>query len=767
MKFFNYLSLGKKIYLLLGVGLIVSIGVFGFLATHAVQESTNAMLQDRLTTTRLVASYLDDTLRQADTEVDAAVSALQSEKPDGSSDPAIADLTRDFSRLSLDIYGIYTTNGSGNLTWDYSSDTAPAAASITLPADLSFPVEDTYISGLVKDPLTREPVVMFIHPLNKTPGYLVVEIDIADSSIASFVRPIQLGKTGYVEIVDQNGIVVARTEPGPKLSPFEKSDHASRFEALIAADKATTGLCHTCHEPTQTIERKDVLAFVPLTVAHWGAVIRQSEAEALGPVNNLKRNLLIFGTCLTIAAIAVVYVTTRDVLSRLKVLSTATRSIAAGNLDNAISINKHDEVGRLAESFEDMRARLKSFYGDLQQRTSELASLLSISEILSQPTALTDFSAALRHVAERTLEITKTSYGAVLLFEEGTLFLVTNLGLYRNRKTRVAVRVDGAVSTLAAQTGKPVMTEDLRKDVRFPGGDRRLKADIHGFLSVPILRDEEVVGILNVASKQARAFSPEDVRLLEGIAQQVSTALENTRLQKEVQQKEQIRGELLRDMFSIQEEERKRIARELHDETSQVVAALNASLETASILIPTDVNKAEGVLKKAQDLSVNILDGIHRLIYELRPSLLDDLGLVAAVRWLTETNLGVSGIETTVTTRGGQRRMPQNIEATLFRVIQEAVTNIARHSGAKKASVRLAFHDTSIKVQIKDDGHGFNVDEAISSRDRPRGLGLVGMRERVSIVGGSVEIRSNAQRGGTLIKIDIPLEKEGDSDAQD
>jgi signal transduction histidine kinase len=767
MKFFNYLSLGKKIYLLLGVGLIVSIGVFSFLATRAVQESTEAMLEDRVTTTRLVASYLDETLRRADAELDSAVTALQGGQPDEVPGQPIADLTSDFSRLSLAISGAYLVDTSGSITRNFFNGPVPPGSAIVLPPDMSFTGQDTYISGLTTDPLTGSPVVMFIHPMDGTPGYLVVEVDISNSSIGSFVRPIQLGQTGYVEIVDQNGIVVTRTEPGPALSPFEKSDHAGRFAALIAAGEATRGLCHTCHEPTQTVERRDVLAFVPLTVAHWGAVIRQSEAEALGPVNNLRRNLLIFGACLTAAAIIVVYITTRDVLSRLKILSTATRSIAAGNLDDAISINKHDEVGLLAESFEDMRARLKSFYGDLQQRTSELASLLSISEILSQPTALTDFTTVLKHVAERTLEITKTNSGAVLLFEEVSLLVAVNLGLYRNRKARASVRLDGAVSTLAVQTGKPVMTDDLRKDVRFPGGDRRLTADVRGFLSVPILSDENVVGVLNVASRQARAFSPEDVRLLEGIARQIATALENTRLQKEVQQKEQIRGELLRDMFSIQEEERKRIARELHDETSQVVAALNASLETASILIPTDAKKAETVLKKAQDLSVNILDGIHRLIYELRPSLLDDLGLVAAARWLAETNLGVSGIAAAVTTRGRQRRLPPNIEATLFRVIQEAVTNIARHSGAKKASVQLDFRDTAIKVQVRDDGRGFNVDEAISSKERPRGLGLVGMRERVSIVGGSLQIKSDLRGAGTLIKIVIPLEKEGDSDAQD
>ena len=244
---------------------------------------------------------------------------------------------------------------------------------------------------------------------------------------------------------------------------------------------------------------------------------------------------------------------------------------------------------------------------------------------------------------------------------------------------------------------------------------------------------------------------------MNSIAAQIAIAVENAKLHLDVQRKDKIRGELLRDIFSIQEEERKRIARELHDETSQVLASLTANLEAAVGTLPASANKTKAMLKKAQALSVNILDELHKLIYELRPSLLDDLGLVAAIRWLVDSNLGAAGVIVNFKTTGRVRRLDTQLETILFRVVQEAVSNIARHADAKNADVSLHFKKSIIRVRVRDDGRGFDVKEAISSKDRPRGLGLLGMKERVELVNGTLSIRSSPGSGGTEINIEIPL----------
>lgn len=158
-------------------------------------------------------------------------------------------------------------------------------------------------------------------------------------------------------------------------------------------------------------------------------------------------------------------------------------------------------------------------------------------------------------------------------------------------------------------------------------------------------------------------------------------------------------------------------------------------------------------------MSIKILDEMNRLVYELRPTLLDDLGLVAAIKWLLDNNLRLAGVTVNLKTAGRPRRLAPRLETTLFRVVQEAVSNIARHAQAKNVSVALRFKKSAIGVHVKDDGRGFDVEEAISSKDRPRGLGLLGMKERVELMNGTLNIRSRLGIG-TEINIEIPLNQE-------
>ncbi|OGO42771.1 MAG: hypothetical protein A2Z05_07640 [Chloroflexi bacterium RBG_16_60_22] len=768
MTFLGKLSLGKKISLLLVLGLVLGISVFSFLGMRAVNQATEVMLEDRLTTAHLVAGYLDETLERALTELGSAARSIGGDGSPAAIAAAAQNLAATYSRLSIEINNVYVVDAGGRVSWSQTGLPALSGRNFTFYPGVSRVTESgtAYISGLVSEPITRTPVVLLTSPVKDraagASGMLVIAVDVGRSSIGGFIRPIQLGQTGYVEIVDQNGIVVARTEPGPTLSPFEKSDHSGRFADLIAAGQPTRGLCHTCHEPVQRVERDDVLAFVPLSQASWGVIIRQSEAEALAPVYELRQSLILVGALLTAMATFIVIITTRDVINRLKFLTVASRRIAAGDLDSSVTASEEDEVGMLARAFEDMRSRLKTYTGELEKRTRELSHLLSVSEMLSHLPELTDLDAALGSVLDKTLAIMNEKVGAILLLDEErqVLYCQVNHGLYRKNSSHLTYKLDGGISSQAVRTGEVITTGDISRDSRFSSSTPKMTEGLQAFISVPLRSKEKILGVLNIASHDRRQFSPEDVKLLEGIARQITAATENARLHREVQQKEEIRGELLEDMFSIQEEERKRIARELHDETSQVIASLTASLEAATAMLPGDAEKPRAMLKKAQGLSINILDDVHKLIYDLRPSLLDDLGLEAAARWLTEVNLEAAGINVTFKTTGRQRRLAPGIEVTLFRVIQEAVNNIARHSRARNTSLSLQYRRNAIRVQVKDDGQGFDVEEAISSRERPRGLGLVGMKERVAIAGGTLDIRSDPVKGGTEIIIEIPLNKE-------
>jgi two-component system sensor histidine kinase UhpB len=215
--------------------------------------------------------------------------------------------------------------------------------------------------------------------------------------------------------------------------------------------------------------------------------------------------------------------------------------------------------------------------------------------------------------------------------------------------------------------------------------------------------------------------------------------------------------DLARHLETAREEERKHIARDLHDETSQVITSLNAQLEAAIGMMPAGGGKKTAAkLRQAQALSTDILDQIHRLIYELHPPVLDDLGLIASVNWLIDNSLKPAGIKVTFETGGKAARLPRQLEATVFRVIQEAISNIVKHSKAGDADLRLHFWRDSLTVDITDNGTGFDVQEVKNQKDGFRGFGLMGMEERVQLVDGTFDIQASPD-SGTKIQITIPF----------
>ncbi len=768
MRFLTDLTLGKRITLLTTAGLVLGVGVFGFLGMRAVNQATEAMLQDRLTTARLVADYLDEALGRALNQLENTARVIQSNGATNSPEPQIEALEATYSRFSFHPHSFYLLNESGQIIWSKPESGQVEGVDISFYPSIGQAVREgeVSISGLVLSPVTGEPVILLAAPTHQDHqegrSTLVVAIDIARSSIGGFIRPIRLGETGYVEVIDQNGVVVSRTDPGPELAPFERSDHSGRFAALIAAGEPTRGLCHTCHEPIQKVERKDVLAFVPLSKAHWGVVIRQSEEEALAPIRDLRHNLLLSGLGLVTMAFLFVALTTRDVVSRIRMLTAASQRIATGDLISPVASSRKDEIGILAQVLNDMRAKLKASYEELEQRTKELSSLLSVSEILNSLPDLSNLDTALGSALDKTLEIMKANTGGILLLDEEKQMLYYQVyrGLSKKQVREASAQPGKGIAGRVAQTGESIVMEDILTDPRADQFGLIAGEGIRGFASVPLRSKEKVMGVIDIAFHEPWKFSAKDVQLLESIAAQIAIAIENAKLHQEVQRKEEIRGELLQDILSIQEEERRRIARELHDETSQVLASLTASLEAATGMLPANENKAKAILRKAQALSINILDDIHKLIYELRPTLLDDMGLVAAVRGLVDNYLGTAGITVNFKTTGRVRRLVPQLETTLFRVIQEAAHNIAKHAQAHNANVSLHYKRGGIRVRVRDDGRGFDVEEAISSKNRPRGLGLLGMKERIELVSGTLSIRSRPDSGGTEIDIEIPTKEE-------
>ena len=231
----------------------------------------------------------------------------------------------------------------------------------------------------------------------------------------------------------------------------------------------------------------------------------------------------------------------------------------------------------------------------------------------------------------------------------------------------------------------------------------------------------------------------------------------------EIREKDRIRGELLRKVISAQEDERKRIARELHDETSQALAALLVAIDAADVAISQNGKGTTAGFGKVRTLASGILDEVHKLIFDLRPSLLDDLGLLPAIGWYAESRLQPLGVKVHLEVEGEPIRLETQVETALFRIIQEAITNVARHAEAEYLAINLDFKESSIWIEIEDDGKGFDTSGPKDHPSNGTGFGLLGMNERIALLGGRMEIDSEVGQG-TRIRISVPYRKE-DSDA--
>jgi len=212
----------------------------------------------------------------------------------------------------------------------------------------------------------------------------------------------------------------------------------------------------------------------------------------------------------------------------------------------------------------------------------------------------------------------------------------------------------------------------------------------------------------------------------------------------------------LNQITRAQEEERKRISRELHDDTAQALFAISRQMDN---FIRDNVGLSQQQRIALQDIRQRIgvsLQGIRRFSQDLRPSIIDDLGLLPAVQWLVKQKAEDSGIAISLRINGKEQRLLPERELILFRIIQEALNNIGKHAEATKAEVDLQFSDSQLTVAIKDNGKGFDLPGAVGDLSNSGKLGLVGMHERISLLGGKLTIQSRPGQG-TAVDLSIPL----------
>ncbi len=285
----------------------------------------------------------------------------------------------------------------------------------------------------------------------------------------------------------------------------------------------------------------------------------------------------------------------------------------------------------------------------------------------------------------------------------------------------------------------------------------RTRYDGSDLVRVPIATEDKVLGEIFIACPTEACFGDTRLQLLVSIGSQLAVAIENARLYDAVRRKEEASSTFLRQYIAAQEEERKRIARELHDEPAQLLTGLALSIETASQMAIPQNGELRRALASANALTERVSTEVGRIIRDLRPSLLDDLGLLEALEFYADTRLRPSGIQVTCETVGTDGRLPPELETALFRVAQEAMSNIVRHAQAENVSLTLESQDEFVAIDIEDDGQGFDVEATFARRQDGAPFGLMGMRERVDLLNGTLVVESSPGEG-TSVRVRVPLQ---------
>jgi signal transduction histidine kinase len=405
------------------------------------------------------------------------------------------------------------------------------------------------------------------------------------------------------------------------------------------------------------------------------------------------------------------------------------------------------------------RARAYERERALRRRLEALnAASLAIAGELSLP-------ALLQRITDTARELTDARYAALGVVDaQGRVAEFITSGISPEERVRIGAPPCGRGLLGLLQRGTtPVRIPNIAAHPAaygFPPNHPPMTS----FLGVPIVLHGRNLGNLYLTDKHGgEPFTEDDERLLVQLAAHAAVAIEHARLYGQTSESLQQRvtelnaaNEQLAYLSSLaisaQEEERRRLARELHDDTAQALASVLIRLR---VLERTeDPQELRARLHEFREVIARALDDVRRMAIDLRPSTLDDLGLVPALESHARAVAGHAHLQVRVTARGIERRLPPQIELVVYRIVQEALSNIAKHAAATEVDISLRREGAALRVTVHDNGRGFDVGQTLASRER--GLGLFGMQERAALVGGRVDVRSAPGQGTTVTAI-IPI----------
>jgi PAS domain S-box-containing protein len=388
----------------------------------------------------------------------------------------------------------------------------------------------------------------------------------------------------------------------------------------------------------------------------------------------------------------------------------------------------------------------------MQRRAEEAETLRQAGAVV---VATLQQEEAIQRILEQLARVVPYGSASVQLLRQGYLEIVGGRG-WSEPGSAIGVRLPvpgDNPNTMVIQQRRPYLLGHVR--AAFPTFGEESHTPIQSWLGVPLIAHDQVIGMLTLDSDEPDYFTPDHLRLAAAFADQVAIALENVRLFAEARDAQERLHTLSRRLVELQETERRHIARELHDEIGQVLTGLKLLLGMSARL-PTE--QASVNLAEAQTLLNELMDKVDELSLNLRPPMLDDLGLLPTLLWHLERFTQQTNIQVTFQHVGLEgRRFTPEVETAAYRLVQEALTNVARHAGVSEVKVQLWTNPETLLLQVEDQGSGFDSQIALAAG---ASSGLSGMRERAMLLGGQLMIESAPGAGASLM-VELPLRSPG------
>lgn len=396
--------------------------------------------------------------------------------------------------------------------------------------------------------------------------------------------------------------------------------------------------------------------------------------------------------------------------------------------------------GEVLMTCEDITQRQRA-ENEIKLRNVELTALNSIASAINSTLSQAEILNTLRQVFSNQL---KMPVGGIFLYDEqaGTVNMELAWGVSDEEKETFQ-----SIAMKAFQNEQLLDHKEVIINTYKPG-----ISVYHSSLCVPVIFKKELKGIiLLMRPGRSRGPSHERLTLLQTLGQQIGVAIKNAQLYEEIRASNEQMQALSRQLVEVQESERRNVARELHDEVGQILTALKVTLGTASGLGDEESGKK---ILEAQELCQKLMVTIRELSLRLRPQMLDDLGLLPTLLWHLQQIQQQTQIRIDFKHSGIEGRFSQEIETAVYRIVQEALTNVVRHAGVKEVTIRIWSGEATLGVQIEDRGKGFDANSILVSGTAS---GLTGMRERALILGGQFVLESS-DRSGTRITAELPLQ---------